>query len=1022
MSGICLSRLTEERKQWRKDHPYGFYAMPIKKESGLDMMTWKVGIPGKKGTLWENGLYKMVLIFPEDYPSKPPICRFEPALFHPNVYPSGVVCLSIINPNEGWKPGINIKQILLGIQNLLDEPNPKSPAHNEAYEKSSRFDIEFSIKYLIKSNKKSIRNFVTSSENSSSITEENIDKDFNGDLEQGKILFSTKLRKALQSNENDDLVWDVYKELVKEGNLVHIDTKYLNRLLRAIKNLDNDAKGRLDKFLMIYNNLKETRNQKVTLILFNYLIKAFFENGNLKKAKELFDEFILTSLGDEHMGKNSLEYCKIINTMMLGFGSPRYILNNENQKIKNLGNLQEVTKLYTLMQDKNIKPNGDTKSIVKIVFKRNLDHDESETLSWFNELMDKEKLDAGLIKEVVIILSDKKKFDEATKILNKLKSLKMKCDPIIYTNLIENYTSEKMFDVSDGLLKEMAMQNYKLDTASYTSMIRYYHQTENYVKALEVIEDMLEMKADPNLSTFREIFHVYAKINKVDKISQMTSMMKKMGIKPDKYTYSSILDLFSNIKNIKMMEMTFNHMIKDGVDPNTVTYDNMIHGYGRANKLHKSVEIYQKMLDEGIKPDVRTYNGLISLFAKKNDLIGACILFNEMCEFNLTPDLYTYSSLLNVYARTSRLQEAEEIINQMKNNGIEPQTATYNMLIMGHAKEGNMIRVQEIFEYMLSASIIADHYTYSCAAYGFCIKGELDKAIAMLDHMLNNSEIKPDAHVYTVLIHGYMKISEFEKAKKIYEDMISRNINPTYVTFAVLIEGYTRAGEIQFAYKILDELIVEFENKKITDSTNYKLMMGEIDLPPHLFTPLMNAYAKQGQFHVAKEIFDKMVTLGIPYNSYSFTVLMDAYYRGGNHQAVFKMWEVLYEKYRSIRNSLIPLSETFKSKNINPDLMLFDSLELSAYLLPAPEPPPNFALSIMMKALSSANEFETIENEWNQLEKNGFRFDSDNYKHFAQILFKFGKDEKAHQIISNNLSDEWDYNKFSITRKNQNVQ
>ncbi|CAJ0837077.1 936_t:CDS:2, partial [Entrophospora sp. SA101] len=59
MSGICLSRLTEERKQWRRDHPYGFYAMPVKKESGLDMMTWKVGIPGKKGTLWENGLYKM---------------------------------------------------------------------------------------------------------------------------------------------------------------------------------------------------------------------------------------------------------------------------------------------------------------------------------------------------------------------------------------------------------------------------------------------------------------------------------------------------------------------------------------------------------------------------------------------------------------------------------------------------------------------------------------------------------------------------------------------------------------------------------------------------------------------------------------------------------------------------------------------------------------------------------------------------------------------------------------------------
>ncbi|CAG8792348.1 1014_t:CDS:2, partial [Racocetra fulgida] len=49
MSGICKARLTEERRQWRKDHPYGFYARPVKTENGLDLLNWQVGIPGKKG-------------------------------------------------------------------------------------------------------------------------------------------------------------------------------------------------------------------------------------------------------------------------------------------------------------------------------------------------------------------------------------------------------------------------------------------------------------------------------------------------------------------------------------------------------------------------------------------------------------------------------------------------------------------------------------------------------------------------------------------------------------------------------------------------------------------------------------------------------------------------------------------------------------------------------------------------------------------------------------------------------------
>lgn len=57
---------------------------------------------------------------------------FKPVIPHPNIYPSGTVCLSILNEEEDWKPHITIKQILLGIQKLLkDDPNIESPAQQE---------------------------------------------------------------------------------------------------------------------------------------------------------------------------------------------------------------------------------------------------------------------------------------------------------------------------------------------------------------------------------------------------------------------------------------------------------------------------------------------------------------------------------------------------------------------------------------------------------------------------------------------------------------------------------------------------------------------------------------------------------------------------------------------------------------------------------------------------------------------------------------------------------------------------
>ena len=51
MSGIAVGRLTEERKNWRKDHPPGFYARPVKKEdNSTDIMSWETGIPGREGS------------------------------------------------------------------------------------------------------------------------------------------------------------------------------------------------------------------------------------------------------------------------------------------------------------------------------------------------------------------------------------------------------------------------------------------------------------------------------------------------------------------------------------------------------------------------------------------------------------------------------------------------------------------------------------------------------------------------------------------------------------------------------------------------------------------------------------------------------------------------------------------------------------------------------------------------------------------------------------------------------------
>ncbi|OTF83138.1 hypothetical protein BLA29_010993 [Euroglyphus maynei] len=137
MDQIALVRLSEERKAWRKNHPYvsGFEAKPVKNSDGtFNLMIWDCSIPGKSGTLWENGHFKLKIHFNNGYPLQPPVCQFTPPIFHPNIWTDGKVCLSILNPEKGWRSSTTVREILIGIQDLLNEPNIYDPANLFAYE------------------------------------------------------------------------------------------------------------------------------------------------------------------------------------------------------------------------------------------------------------------------------------------------------------------------------------------------------------------------------------------------------------------------------------------------------------------------------------------------------------------------------------------------------------------------------------------------------------------------------------------------------------------------------------------------------------------------------------------------------------------------------------------------------------------------------------------------------------------------------------------------------------------------
>jgi ubiquitin-conjugating enzyme E2 D/E len=93
--------------------------------SEADLFTWNATLFGPKDSPYEGGVFELGLVFPTNYPFRPPKVYFKTKVFHPNINAQGGICLDILK--DQWSPALSVVKVLLSISSLLTDANPKDP-------------------------------------------------------------------------------------------------------------------------------------------------------------------------------------------------------------------------------------------------------------------------------------------------------------------------------------------------------------------------------------------------------------------------------------------------------------------------------------------------------------------------------------------------------------------------------------------------------------------------------------------------------------------------------------------------------------------------------------------------------------------------------------------------------------------------------------------------------------------------------------------------------------------------------
>ncbi|PGH21499.1 hypothetical protein AJ80_03167 [Polytolypa hystricis UAMH7299] len=96
-----------------------------------DLTQLTILLTGPQGTPYSQGLWRLHLRIPEDYPNSPPKAAFKTRIWHPNVEEStGAVCVDTLK--KDWQSSLTLRDVLVTISCLLIHPNPDSALNSAA--------------------------------------------------------------------------------------------------------------------------------------------------------------------------------------------------------------------------------------------------------------------------------------------------------------------------------------------------------------------------------------------------------------------------------------------------------------------------------------------------------------------------------------------------------------------------------------------------------------------------------------------------------------------------------------------------------------------------------------------------------------------------------------------------------------------------------------------------------------------------------------------------------------------------
>ncbi|CEP16514.1 hypothetical protein [Parasitella parasitica] len=827
---------------------------------------------------------------------------------------------------------------------------------------------------------------------------------------------------------NLESAWECYLDLTSRNKHRHVSREQYRQLIKYFNHKKTSNEQGLEYVLTLVEDMKQLGYQvgrKEKLMVLRLLAL----NGNMAAMEKVFDDLSREQLLETTDPAAAQKPFNIMLTAYLDY----------SDKMGGKYTAERAMELYEEMQDRNIQPSEATIRLLLKGLRKGGNSDEivEDVWNWvwtkigMNVGGKAKEIEPSLYRGMVMYFASVGRVEYALEINDIMTKKKIPRTVPSMTALIHKVGRAGDIKRAMDLLNEMVIVEGLVPTlVTFNILIDIYAHKKpepDVEGASRMYNTMLELGMQPDNVTLSTLIDMFAKKGDLVGVKKTyKELVENYHFVPSPYVYSSMIECFIKLNDRKSALQILSILKTQVVSyapPAREAYNLMFKGLIESKHIVEGISLLGEMIKNKMMVDSRTFTPLLTYFAKQGDTEGAHKVAAMMTQAKVLPTEYTYSCLLESHAKAGDIEGAEDVFNAYKQN-FRPKARTYNSLLYVYTKRNEMDKVLEIYTRMTQSHIPADVYTYGILMNYYSKRKELNAVEALMETMQSNN-VTPSITCWTILMQAYFESQQPDKGRRLIDHISQAGLEPSNVTWGVLISGCVESNELEFAKSVLEENIakaklamstpmlikdeyLELEHgyeKRIPQTVEDVLnktpgtAQPKSTLSSYLFTPIINAHSKNGDFDQAKSLINIMCNLNVPITIQIYTAIMNIFKREERFDAVESLWNALYQpstEQTFVENidpliPRLPLPEkTYTYTNL---LTLKDDEPEETEIVEDPVTP--VAVSIYLDTLSEQNREDDILALWQQLTSKNYRFDEQNWNRYITSLIGFGKFDEA---------------------------